>query len=69
MVEGQVCNRVESKNQKYASVQEKLSNMTGLTFGKAVEVAVNMTMVKENARLFNSSEGATGGTVSRASVN
>ena len=34
-----------------------------------MEVAVNMTMVKENARRFHSPGGATGGTVSRASVN
>ena len=60
---------VTGLNQKYASVQEKLSNTTGLTFEKAVEVAVNMTMVKENARRFHSPGGATGGTVSRAIVN
>ena len=45
---------VTGLNQKYASVQEKLSNTTGLTFEKAAEVAVNMTMVKENARRFHS---------------
>ena len=60
---------VTGLNQKYASVQENLSNTTGLTFEKAVEVAVNMTMVKENAGQFHSPGGATGGTVSRASVN
>ena len=60
---------VTGLNKKYASVQEKLSNMTGLTFEKAVEVAMNMTMVKENATQFHLPEGATGGTVSRSSVN
>ena len=45
-------------NQKNANVQEKLSNMTSLTFDKAAEEAVNMTMVKENARQFHSSDGA-----------
>ena len=56
-------------NQKYASIQDKLSNTTGLTFEKAAEVAVNMTMVKENARRFHSPGGASGGTASRSSVN
>ena len=60
---------VTGMNQKYASVQEKLSITTGLTFHKAVEVAVNVTMVKQNARRFHSPGGATGGTISRASVN
>jgi len=45
-------------NRSYAAVQEKLSNITNLTFERAVEIAVNMTMVKEHAQQFHSPGGA-----------
>ena len=60
---------VTGLNQKYASVKEKLSNTTGLTFEKAVELAVNMNMVKGNARRFHSPGGTTCGTVYLEKVN
>ena len=41
---------VTGLNRSHAAVQEKLCNMTNLTFERAVEIAVNMTMVKEHAR-------------------
>ena len=49
---------VTGLNENYVHVQEKLSNMTQLTFEKAVEIAVNMTMVKENAKHFRSPVGS-----------
>ena len=45
---------VTGLNRSHAAVQEKLSNMTNLTFERAVDIAVNMTMVKEHARQFHS---------------
>ena len=41
---------VTGLNRNLAAVQEKLSNMTNLTFERAVKIAVNMTLVKEHAR-------------------
>ena len=49
---------VTGLNENYVHVQEKLSNMTQLTFEKAVEIAVSMTMVKENAKKFRSPGGS-----------
>ena len=49
---------VTGLNENYVHFQEKLSNMTQLTFEKAVEIAVNMTMVKENAKKFRSPGGS-----------
>ena len=43
---------VNGLNHNYAHIQEKLSNMSQLTFEKAVEIAVTVTMVKESARQF-----------------
>ena len=43
---------VTGLNHNYVHIQEKLSNMSQLTFEKAVEIAVTMTMVKESARKF-----------------
>ena len=37
-------------NRSHAAVQEKLNIMTNLTFERAVETAVHMTMVKEHVR-------------------
>ena len=39
-------------NRNHAAVQEKRSNKTNLTFDRAVNNSVNMTMVKEHARQF-----------------
>ena len=53
----------------HATVQEKLSNMTNITFERAVEIAVNMTMVKEHARQFHSPGDATVGASCSSNVN
>ena len=52
---------VTGLNRSHAAVQEKLSNMTNLTFERAVEIAISMTMVKEYALTFHSPGGATVG--------
>ena len=56
-------------NRSHAAVQEKFSNMTNLTFERAVEIAVNMTTVQEHARQFHSLGDATVGASSRENVN
>ena len=56
-------------NRSHVAVQEKLSNMTNTTFERTVEIAVNMTMVKEHALHFHSSGGATVGASSSENVN
>ena len=43
--------------------------MTNLTFERPVEIAVNMTMVKEHARQFHSTGGVTVGVSSSENVN
>ena len=50
---------VTGLNRSHAAVQEKLSNMTNQNFERAVEIAINITMVKENARQFHSPGDAT----------
>ena len=61
---------VTGLNRSYAAVQEKLSNIiTNLTFERAVEIAVNVRMVKERARQFHSPDGATVGASSSQNVN
>ena len=60
---------VTELNRSQAAVQEKISNMTNLTFERAVEIAVNMTMVNEHARQFHSPGGATIGAYSSEYVN
>ena len=60
---------VTGLNRSHAAVQEKLSNMKKLTFERAVEIAVNWTMVKERAQQFHSPGGATVGTSSSENVN
>ena len=62
MVEGLVC----GLNHNYVHIQEKLSNMSQLTFEKAVEMAVTMTMVKESARQFRHPGGAASNTTANA---
>ena len=56
-------------NRSHAAVQEKLNNMTNLTFERAVEIAVNMMMVKEHARQFHSPGGVSVGASSSMNVN
>ena len=46
-------------NRSHVAVQDKLRNMTNLTFERAVEIAVNMSMVKEHVRQFHSPGGTT----------
>ena len=41
-------------NHSHAVIQEKFSNMTNLTFERAMEIAVKYGMVKEHARQFHS---------------
>ena len=60
---------VTGLNRSHAAVQKKLSYITNLSFERAVEIAVNMTMVKENARQFHSPGGATVGTSSTENGN
>ena len=43
---------VTGLNRSHAAVQEKLSNMTNRTFKRALEIAVNMTMVKATVGAF-----------------
>ena len=45
---------VTGLNCSHAAVHEKLGNMTNLTFERAVEIAVNITMAKEHPRQFHS---------------
>ena len=52
---------VTGLNRSHAAVQEKLGNMTKLTFEPAVEIAVNTTTVKEHARQLYSPGSATVG--------
>ena len=58
---------VTGLNRSHAATQEKLSN-TKLTFKRAVEIAVNMTIVKEYVRQFHSPGGATIGATSSENV-
>ena len=44
---------VTALNRNHAAVQVKLSNMTNLTFERKVEIAVNITMVYDDARQFH----------------
>ena len=56
-------------NRIHVVVQVKLSKITNLTFEWALEIAVNMTMVKEHAQQFHSPGGATVGASSSENVN
>ena len=60
---------VTGLNRSHAAVLEKLSNVTNLTSKRAVEIAVNMTMVKEHALQFHSPGGATVGASSSENIN
>ena len=57
-------------NRSHVAVQEKLSNMTNLTFERAVKIAVNnFGQVNEHVRQFHSPGGATVGVSSSENVN
>ena len=50
---------VKGLHRNHAAFQEKLGDMTNLTFERAVKIAANMTMVKDHARQFHSPDSAT----------
>ena len=60
---------VTGLNRCHAAIHEKLSNMMNLIFERAVEIAVNMTMVRVHALQFHSPGSATVGVSSSENVN